>query len=185
MRKALLLIDIQKTFRDSSWGERNNDAAENNASRLLASFREHGDLVIHVQHKSQNPNSRFYVKNEGVGFQDSVLPLDGEQLISKSVNSAFIGTHLQDYLEENGVSTLVIAGLTTPHCVSTTTRMASNLGYKTYLVEDATASFALQNHQGKTFSPQDVQEISLAMLHDEFAVIVSTDDVIKHYHQLN
>lgn len=184
MRKALLLIDIQKTFRDGSWGPRNNEEAEVNASKLLARFRDNKDLIIHVNHRSEQKASRFYFAKEGFAFQEVVVPNEGEPIISKYVNSAFIGTHLKDLLDAEGVTTLVIAGISTPHCVSTTTRMAGNYGYTVYLVEDATASFALTNHKGRTYTAQEIQDITIATLHDEFATIVSTEDVLANYEQI-
>ncbi len=65
-------------------------------------------------------------------------PHPNEPIIQKQVNSAFIGTNLKELLDEKGLKTLVIVGLTTNHCVSTTTRMAGNFGYATYVVADAT-----------------------------------------------
>ncbi|URZ86805.1 cysteine hydrolase family protein [Floricoccus penangensis] len=178
MDKALILIDIQKAFRDGTWGERNNEFAELNASKLLKSFRQNNDMVIHINHISNNPESRFYFNNAGFEFQEHVLPIENEKVISKEVNSAFIGTDLKDILDANGIKTLVIAGLSTPHCVSTTTRMAGNYGYETILVEDATASFSLTDHKGRIFSAQEIQDITIATLHDEFAAIKSTEELI-------
>ena len=63
-----------------------------------------------------------------------VKPMNNEPVIKKNVNSAFIGTSLQEQIDKAGVTHLVIVGLTKDHCVSTTTRMAGNLGYETYLV---------------------------------------------------
>lgn len=68
-------------------------------------------------------------------------PLPGEVVIQKFVNSAFIGTNLEEQLREDKCNAVVVVGLTTNHCVETTTRMAGNLGFTTYLVSDATGYF--------------------------------------------
>ncbi|RPA58202.1 cysteine hydrolase [Aerococcus agrisoli] len=183
-KKALLLIDFQKTFRDGSWGFSSNDVAEMNAARLLNKFRANGDTVIHVRHVSDDPSSRFYAKGAGVAFHDLLQPIEGENVISKSVNSAFINTYLAEILNNNGIQTLVIAGLTTPHCVSTTTRMAANLGYQTYLIEDATASFALSDHHGNMIPANEIQDISIATLNEEFAKILYTAEAMTIYDEI-
>ncbi len=179
MKRALILIDIQRTFRDSSWGARNNEDAEKQAGKLLNFFRENKELIVHINHFSKSPESRFFYKGSGFEFQEIVTPKMGEKVISKTVNSAFIGTELQKYLDDQEIDTLFIAGLTTPHCVSTTTRMAGNYGFNTFLVEDATASFDLPDHQGNSVPAQTIHDISVATLHDEFATIIRTEEVIK------
>lgn len=80
-----------------------------------------------------------------------VKPQDGEPLLQKHVNCAFIGTDLEQRLRAHGYDTLVIVGLTTPHCVSTTTRMAGNLGFRAFIVADATAAFDLVGHDGRHY----------------------------------
>lgn len=130
---ALLLIDIQKAFDEHAYwgGRRNNPQAEANAERLLRYWRAHRWPVIHVRHDSVVPNSIMGAGQPGNEFKEEVKPVNGEPVFSKSVNSAFIGTGLQAYLEEQHIHSLVIAGLTTDHCVSTSTRMAGNFGYET------------------------------------------------------
>ena len=63
-------------------------------------------------------------------FLDFARPQEerGEVVIHKGVNSAFIGTDLERVIKGRDIRTLLVAGLTTDHCVSTTTRMAANLG---------------------------------------------------------
>ena len=128
-RAALLLIDVQQAFDSPSWGRRNNPDAEAAVARLLAAWRAAGWPVLHVQHLSALPASTLRPGQPGVAFKPEALPLGGEPVFQKEVNSAFIGTGLEAHLREHGIPALVVAGLTTNHCVSTTTRMAGNLGF--------------------------------------------------------
>lgn len=175
---ALVLIDIQKAFDDIGYwgGERNNPQAENNAGALLELWREYQLPIYHIQHCSSTPTSPLYEKNPGNDFQDIVRPLDGEPIIRKNVNSAFIGTDLKERLEKRHISQLVIVGLTTDHCVSTTTRMAGNYGFDTYIVSDATATFNKEGIGGENFSARLIHETALASLSKEFATIITTEE---------
>src|SRR5690349_10539119 len=139
---ALLLIDVQKGFDEPYWGERNNPDAEKNIDRLLTAWRAAGRPVFHVKHNSRSPHSPLHPSNPGNAFKNFAAPHADEPSFGKDVNSAFIGTDLEVRLHAADVSDLVIVGLTTPHCVSTTARMAANLGFATKVVADATAAHA-------------------------------------------
>lgn len=173
---ALVLIDIQKGFDTIEyWGEqRNNLNAEENASEILNLFREKNLPVFHIQHCSSNPNSLLHESNVGNEFKELVKPIHGEIIIKKNVNSAFIGTNLKDLLDKADIKTLVILGLTTDHCVSTTTRMAGNFGYNTFVVSDATATFNKKGVDGQNFSAELIHETALASLNEEFATVITT-----------
>ena len=125
-RPALILIDIQKGFENLEyWGEeRNNPDAENNAGEILEIWRKNQLPIFHIKHCSSSPTSLLNESNEGNEFKEIVKPISGETIIKKNVNSAFIGTNLKEQLDNNKITKLVIVGLTTDHCVSTTTRMA-------------------------------------------------------------
>lgn len=151
--KALILIDVQKTFYDSSWGKRNNPSAEENMLKVLNFWRTRSLLVIHIQHVSIHPDSLFYVGGKGVQPKDGFEPIEGEAIFTKKVNSAFIGTNLKHFLDDKKIKEVVVAGLTTPHYVSTTTRMSGNYGFKTYLLSDGTAAFELPNFEGNMIDP--------------------------------
>lgn len=179
-KSALILIDIQKGFNDIEYwgGERNNFDAEKNASKLLELWRKNNFPIFHVKHCSSNPNSILNENNIGNEFKDIVMPIEGEKIIKKNVNSAFIGTNLKEQLDNNKINKLVIVGLTTDHCVSTTTRMAGNFGYETYHVSDATATFNKMGIDGKKFSANLIHETALASLNEEFASVVTTKFIV-------
>ncbi len=177
--RALVLIDFQQGFRDPRWGERNNPQAETIALRLLADWRAKGWPVFHVQHLSAEGG---VFRGDAAAFLDGFGPAGTEALIQKSVNSAFIDTDLVAQLRGAAIKDLTISGLTTPHCVSTTVRMAANLGFDVDLVEDACAAFtsnADMSWKGTGIVPaQVVHDMALAHLHGEFCTIVRSTDIL-------
>jgi nicotinamidase-related amidase len=177
-KTALLLIDVQKGFDEPPWGRRNNPQAEANMARLLAAWRRAKRPVIHVRHCSTEPDSPLRPERPGNACKAEAQPLPGEKQFSKTVNSAFIGTDLEPHLHEQGISSLVIVGLTTDHCVSTTTRMAANLGFDVTLVEDATATFE-REYNGRFFTADEIHQINLASLHGEFCTVRSTAAILN------
>jgi nicotinamidase-related amidase len=180
-KPALIIIDIQKGFDNLEYwgGQRNNFNAEQNAGELLRLWREMNLPVFHIQHCSSNPKSLLHESNSGNEIKDIVKPMNREPVIRKNVNSAFIGTNLKEQIDKAGVTQLVIVGLTTDHCVSTTTRMAGNFGYQTFLVSDATATFNKKGMRGENYSAELIHETALASLNGEFATVVTTDFVKK------
>ncbi len=177
---ALILVDIQQGFdHPTHWGQRNNPGAVANAAKLLAAWRKSGRPLIHVQHLSRTPGSPLAPGQPGCEFKPEVRPLPGEAAIGKHMNSAFIGTDLEARLRGQGIDTLVIAGLTTQHCVSTTVRMAGNLGFDTFVAADACSAQSRKGYDGKEHSAQTVHEVALANLHGEFAEVTDTAGILK------
>ena len=128
-KPALILVDIQEGLDNEHYygGNRNNRTAEAHSAKILQKWRTLKLPVFHVQHSARNPESPLHRSKPGFAIKEEVSPIDGEPVMIKNVNSAFIGTGLEQYLRESGISRLVIVGLTTDHCVSASTRMASEL----------------------------------------------------------
>ena len=175
---ALLVIDVQMGLDDPRHGERNNPDAERRIADLLGVWRERGLPVVHVQHMSTHPESLLRPELPGNAIKPEVRPQDGEVLFRKTVNSAFIGTALEEHLRSSGIRTLVITGLTTDQCVSTTARMAANLGFDVTVVEDATATFERTGPDGARYTAEQMHRVELASLHEEFAEIRTAAAVV-------
>ncbi len=182
-KPALLLIDIQQGLDDKAYygGNRNNPDAEANAQRILERWRVLGLSVFHVQHSSQNSESPLHASKPGFAIQEVVQPLPGEPVLVKTVNSAFIGTDLKEQLDQAGIKTLVMVGLTTNHCVSTTVRMAGNYGYRVILISDATATFDWVGINGEKYDAEIMHLTSLASLNHEFAEVVDTETLVASF----
>ena len=176
---ALLLIDEQQGLDEPRWGARNNPDAEKRIADLLAAWRAASRPVIHVQHLSLEPESPLREELPGNAFKPEALPMAGEPVFRKHVNSAFIGTDLEAHLHANGIDSLVVVGITTDHCVSSTTRMAGNLGFNVTVVEDATATFERRGPDGTHYSADLMHRVALASLHGEFATVRRTQDILN------
>lgn len=177
---VLLVIDLQKAFEEiaAAGVKRNNPEAEARIAELLAGFRKAGAAVIHIRHASLEPASRFRPERSGFAVSDVGREQPGEPVLVKNVNSSFIGTDLEQHLRSAGLTTLVIVGATTNHCVETTTRMASNLGFDARLVRDATWTFERTGPDGDHHTAEAIHAMTLANLSDEFAEIVTTKAVL-------
>jgi nicotinamidase-related amidase len=178
-RAALVIVDMQVGFEDPVWGVRNNPRAEINVARLLAFWRSTKRPVFFVRHDSTDPKSPLRPLQRGNGIKPQVAPIGGEKIIPKKVNAAFIGTTLEAELRAARSKSVVLVGLTTNHCVSTTARMAANLGFATMVVSDATAAFNGVGYNGRMRPAQDVHDHALSDLHREFAAISETGALLE------
>lgn len=178
---ALLLVDIQKGLNEEAYygGNRNNKDAEIKMKEILELWRKLQLPIIHIQHQSLNPASPLHGTKKGFEQKDELKKQTLEHHFIKHENSAFINTGLDALLKQMQISTLVIMGLTTNHCVSSTVRMAANLGYETLLIEDACATFDIIDHLGQKHSSELVHNITIGNLKDEFAQIWSARNIIE------
>lgn len=178
---ALLLIDLQIGFDEySHWGgNRNNPNCEQICYELLKRWRVYQLPIFHIKHNSTNPNSPLSPNKAGNQFKAITAPINNEIIINKTVNSAFIDTNLEQQLKDKNVHKIVIVGLTTNHCISTTARMAGNLGFDVFVVADATATFDRIGFDGRQYDSEMVHCISLANLHNEFATVVDSTVILN------
>ena len=175
---VLLPVDMQQAFDGPSWPRRWNGAVDRNGQAILAAWRSRGLPIIHVKHDSVEPGSTLAPGQPGNSFRPGFKPHDGEPIVSKSVNSAFIGTDLDPRLKRLGVRKIVVFGITTDMCVSTTVRTGANLGYEMILVEDACDCFDLPDGQGGTIPARTSHQVHVATLGFEFAKVLTTEGLL-------
>jgi nicotinamidase-related amidase len=170
-REALVVVDVQRGFDDPAWGERNNPEAEARIGVLLDAWRDRGRPIVHLFHDSTEPDSPLQPDRSGNAFKSVAEPQAGEPVIRKRTNSGFVDTDLEDRLREGDVGRIVLCGLTTDHCVSTTARTAANLGFEVVVVRDATATFDREGPGDVRLSARESHDAALCRLHGEFATI--------------
>jgi nicotinamidase-related amidase len=181
---ALIIIDVQKAIDDPRWaryGPRNNPSAERNIARLLDACRSCSLPIYHVRHDSTEPESTYRPNQPGNEFKPEAAPRPGETVVVKHTNSAFIATDLEARLRRAGHMTLLLCGVITNNSVEATARMAGNLGFKTYLVEDACFTFARPDWHGLPRTAEEVHAMSLANLHGEYCTVITTAEAIGQF----
>ncbi len=176
-RAVLLPVDMQQAFDAPQWPRRWNADVDANGLALLAAWRAAGRPIIHVRHDSVQPGSSLASGAAGNAFRAGFDPLPGEPLVAKSVNAAFIGTDLDLRLKRLGAKHVVVFGISTDMCVSTTVRTGANLGWDMILVPDACDCFDLPDGQGGTIPAEEVQRAHVATLAFEFCRTFSTAEL--------
>jgi len=180
---ALLLIDVQQGVNvlkhwGGATGRRNNLDAEQHMAQLLQGWRNNRLPVAYTQHDSREAASPLKLSEPGGAWIEGLEPAASELVVQKDVNSGFIGTNLEIELRRRGVRRLVVAGFFTNMCVETTVRMAGNMGFDTYLVDDACATTNRVGPDGTDREPEIVHDMTVANLHGEFCTAINHSDAL-------
>jgi nicotinamidase-related amidase len=162
---ALLIIDIQDFyFPGGKVPLVEPEAAAKNAGKVLAAFRAEGKPVVHVRHDFE----------PGGSIHQSVAPIEGEKVFTKTEVSCFNGTKVLAHLKETGVEKLVIIGMQTHMCLEAATRAAYDHGFEVTVVGDACATRDLK-YGDRTVPAADVHASTLATLNRTYAKVVDTE----------
>jgi nicotinamidase-related amidase len=175
IKTALLIIDIQNFyFPGEGPGLVNAEEASLMAKEILDIFRQEEQLIVHVRHQS----------NRGFEIHENVMPIESEKVITKNEVNSFVGTDLQDYLNANNITRLVIIGMQTQMCVEAGVRAAHDIGYECVVIQDACATRDL-TFNGHPIKAADVHASTLATLNDGgYASVIDLasfkSDVVKY-----
>ncbi|WP_392563789.1 cysteine hydrolase family protein [Orbus wheelerorum] len=176
MKQALLIIDIQNDyFNDGKMPLVNPDIALANVIKLQHIFRQQNKPIFYIQHIKADPSADFFaVGSKGAQIHDALLPINtvNEHVIIKHYPNSFKHTLLQSELEKMAIDQLIICGMMTHMCIDSTTRQASELGYKPILIADACATRNLV-FDAKTIKARDVHNAFLAAL-SHFSQVIDT-----------
>jgi len=167
-KEALLLIDIQNIyFTPGPLLLHKPKEAAKNASRLLEKFRIEKKPVIHVRHGFKALS----------GIHNLVKPIEGEKIIHKENPSSFLGTDLQEYLQELEITHLVVVGMMSHMCVDTTVRECQNYGYEVVVIDDACATMSLK-YEEKKIDAETVHAVYMASLSGMFAKVIKMENYL-------
>lgn len=173
----LVILDVQDAIDRPNWDGKNNPEYVAVIQRLLDHWRSNGWPVLHVKHDEQTPTSSYYVHGPWNGIKEDVAPIKGETIIIKHENCAFIGTELDAILKGMQVKRLVLTGVVIHNSMDATVRAGKALGYSIIIPSDATTAVPVVVAHGKSWDATTVHELTLAILGDEYADVMSSDEV--------
>jgi nicotinamidase-related amidase len=167
---CLVLIDLQNEYLAGPLALPDANAAIASAARLMARARRRGALVFHVAHKGR-PGGLFDRAAERGAIVGELTPLAEEPVIEKELPNAFAGTDLQMRLAATGRNNIILAGLMTHMCISSTARAGLDLGFRVTIDADSCATRDLPDGRGGTIAARTVHDVALVELSDRFAII--------------
>lgn len=192
MTKALIVIDVQESFRQQPvWSLTANPDIVEKVNRLVDHARASGDRVIWVLHAEPGSGGVFDPANGYVRMIDGLSPVEGEPVITKRSHNAFTTTNLQQVLTMQGIREMIICGIRTEQCCETTARVASDLGYGVTFVTEATSTNPIAHRDApagmtpdelvaepRTLPAADVLARTEYALAGRFATISTVDEVV-------
>lgn len=149
----LVILDVQDAIDRPIWARKSNPGYLTVIQRLLALWRSNGWPVLHVKHDNPSLTSTYYIHGPWNGIKKEVAPIDGETVIKKRENCAFIGTKLNLILTRMGVTRFVLTGVVVHNSIDATVRAGKALGYSIVLPSDATP-FQLSGRMESPGMPQ-------------------------------
>lgn len=181
MKQALLVIDVQESFRHRPYfSDHDLPAFLRNVQSLIDRCQARAIPIVQVFHEEpgEDPGNPFGAASGAVRTMRE-LTLRPDAVFRKSVHSAMFGrsaagTTLEQWLRERGIAELLITGIRTEQCCETTTRHASDLGFRVRYVADATLTFPMRTRVGRAVSAAEIQERTELVLDGRFAEIVTT-----------
>lgn len=175
---ALVIIDVQNEYFPGGKllipdGQR---VLEKN-QQLVDFARSHAMPLFFVQHLGPE-DSPIFAKGSGFDdFHPALQPQTGDRIIQKATPSSFVGTELESQLKAAGIQQLIVSGLMTHMCVSSTARDAVPKGFNVIIPDDACATRDVADWDGKIVGHQELHRAALTAVGDVFAEVMSTEEV--------
>ena len=153
-----MVVDAEGVDDDPLEGAGDRPEAGRKIAALIAAWRTEGLPLIHAGRQSAA----------------AARPRDGETVIARCAMSAFVGTRLEERLDELGATTLVLCGALATHALEATARHAGDLGYRVFVVADACRAAEAVDLRGRSWPAEDVRTLTLARLEGETATVVDS-----------
>jgi nicotinamidase-related amidase len=174
---ALVVIDAQESFRHRPyWNGNEATGFIKRQQQLIDGARAEGIPIVQIFHVEEE--GAFSLASGHVKTMTG-LSLAPDAIFHKRSHSALVGSGLDVWLIQHGIRRLIVSGIRTEQCCETTTRHASDIGYKVDYVTEATLTFAMTDRHGRVWTPQEIRERTELVLDDRFARIVTVEEALE------
>jgi nicotinamidase-related amidase len=182
MKTCLILIDAQESFRQRPYFTNADVPAYLNAQNaLIDGCVARGIPLLRVFHVDgpKTADNPFALESGHVRPLAELKSFDAAATFHKGRHSALVGTGLEVWLTQHGMGRLIISGIRTEQCCETTTRHASDLGWRVDFCLDATLTWDMQHLDGSVLKASDIKARTAAVLKDRFATICSPAQALE------
>jgi nicotinamidase-related amidase len=181
MNTALILIDVQESFRQRPyWNATSAGVFMGRVNALIDGCVTRSVPIVRILHSDGPPEASnpFAMESGHVRPIDELAPFKAAVQFIKRRHSALVGTGLSVWLREQGIARLIVAGIRTEQCCETTTRHASDEGFKVDFCAEATLTFDMQHVDGSPLAAGDIVARTSAVLKDRFANICTVEQAL-------
>jgi nicotinamidase-related amidase len=174
---CLVLIDLQNEYLAGPVAAPDAGRTIRNTARLLSRARDGGSPIVHIVHRGR-PGRLFDRDAERGQIATPLAPSADERVTEKTLPNAFAGTELHPFVVASDRRNIILVGLMTHMCISSTARAALDLGLRTTIASDCCASRDLPDRRGGIIPAQVVHDVALAELADRFAVVAHSSEIL-------
>jgi nicotinamidase-related amidase len=173
---ALLVIDVQESFRHRPyWSDQDVSLFVERLQALIDGADVRKIPVIQIFHVEES--GPFSMQSGHVSTMRRVS-IDPAATFYKRSHSALVGSGLDVWLTQHGIGRVIVSGIRTEQCCETTTRHASDLGYRVDYVTEATLTFPMVDRRGMRWSPEAIKARTELVLEGRFARIVTVEEAL-------
>jgi nicotinamidase-related amidase len=183
MKTALLVIDVQQSFLHRPYFTSHGlDRFLASQNALIEGARAAGVPIVRVFHHEPGgaASQPFALASGLVRSMEGLLDFEADNTVHKTRHSALVGTGLDVWLVERGISRVIVSGIRTEQCCETTARHASDLGWQVSFVPEAMMTWDIALPDGGRLAAADIRERTVAVLGGRFAEIVDGPTALSH-----
>lgn len=140
-RFALVVIDVQKKFSESTEGLREGTPGMiRTVNDAIGLFHSTGNPIIYAKYTGPMYDGHPTCEG-GDDFTDGLIPPEADdRIVCKDHMNAFSESDLEDVLKEEGCDSVLLAGMVSQCCVIATYFGAFDHGFSSYILEGGTAA---------------------------------------------